>query len=666
MNLQKRLLSGAAILAVSTAAAHAQEQDILLDTKPTVVTAEELNASSLRGSRAERVRGALRKRGDIGQDAELVLVREHRDGKGRVHQRFEQVVDGRRVYGASVTANFGEDGDLKKLRNRLRDRRNGKARRAGISAVDALEIARQRHFPAAPDVSAASTEGFVTTFAENDFYYQAPEVEEVVIARRGRNVIGYEVKLWSADSNELFHTLIGPNGRVLNVEDRTSRDQYAIFPDHPGNSNQVVVNGPGSGNAQSPNGWLFSGTQYRNYIRGNNVSAYLDRNNNNAPDTSSGAVTNGVFTTAASLNQDPSTTSNQYVAIQNLFYLNNRIHDILYTHGFTESAGNFQENNFGKGGFGSDSVNAEAQDGGGFNNANFATPGDGSNPRMQMYIWNLTNPYRDGDLDSDIVYHEYGHGLTWRMIGNMSGSISGAIGEGMADVLSILINNDDRVGEYSAANPNGIRSARYTNYPKDIGDFTGTSVHRDGEIYAATIWRLKALYEANGYTADQLMGDLVDGMNFTAPGPDYMDMRDGILDAVGGAKDCLVWEAFAEFGMGVGSSMGSRSASPSYALPSTCGGGGGGGNTDTTPPDLSNFGARRLSSCRFRLTWNSNEPATSQVRFPDYNYTYSDNTLKTSHSVTFNGSCGTTYSFYFEGQDAAGNLASEGPYSYRR
>jgi hypothetical protein len=27
----------------------------------------------------------------------------------------------------------------------------------------------------------------------------------------------------------------------------------------------------------------------------------------------------------------------------------------------------------------------------------------------------------DGSLDSNIVYHEYGHGLTWRMIGGMSG-----------------------------------------------------------------------------------------------------------------------------------------------------------------------------------------------------------------------------------------------------
>jgi hypothetical protein len=663
MNLQKRLLGGAAIFAVALATAHAQEQDILLDQKVETIDASELSAQGLRGEKAARLRAALKRRGSIDNEAELILTREHTDRQGRVHQRFEQVLDGRRVYGASVTANFGEDGELKKVRQRLRDRRNASPRSAGISAAEALEIARQRHFPAAPDVAPAGTEGFVTTFAKNEFYYQAPEVEEVVIARRGRNVIGYEVKLWSAESNELFHTLIGPNGRVLNVEDRTSRDQYAIFPDHPGNSSQVIVNGPGAGNAQSPNGWLFSGTQYRNYIRGNNVSAYLDRNNNNAPDTASGAVTNGVFTTAASLGQDPSTTSNQYVAIQNLFYLTNRIHDILYTHGFTESAGNFQEDNFGRGGFGSDSVNAEAQDGGGFNNANFATPSDGSNPRMQMYIWNLTSPYRDGDLDSDIVYHEYGHGLTWRMIGNMSGSISGAIGEGMSDVLAILINNDDRVGEYSANNAAGIRSARYTNYPKDISDFTGTSVHRDGEIYAATIWRLKGIYEANGYSADELMGDLLDGMNFTAPAPDYMDMRNGILDAVGSAKDCLVWEAFAEFGMGVGSSMTSSRGTASYALPSTCGGG---GSADTTPPDLSNFGARRLSSCRFRLTWSSDEPATSQVRFPDYNYTYSDSVLKTSHSVTFNGSCGTTYRFYFEGQDAAGNLASEGPYSYTR
>ena len=51
---------------------------------------------------------------------------------------------------------------------------------------------------------------------------------------------------------------------------------------------------------------------------------------------------------------------------------------------------------------------------------------------------NTTLAGRDGDLDSDIVYHEYGHGLTWRMIGKMSGPMAGAIGEGMSDVLAVL------------------------------------------------------------------------------------------------------------------------------------------------------------------------------------------------------------------------------------
>ena len=64
--------------------------------------------------------------------------------------------------------------------------------------------------------------------------------------------------------------------------------------------------------------------------------------------------------------------------MQNLFYLNNAIHDILYRHGFDEAAGNFQIDNFGNGGEGDDPVRAEAQDGGGTDNANFATPPDGS------------------------------------------------------------------------------------------------------------------------------------------------------------------------------------------------------------------------------------------------------------------------------------------------
>ena len=59
-------------------------------------------------------------------------------------------------------------------------------------------------------------------------------------------------------------------------------------------------------------------------------------------------------------------------------------------------------------GLGNDPVLADAQDGSGMNNANFQTPPDGTSPRMQMYLFNATTPYRDGDLDSQIMVHELG------------------------------------------------------------------------------------------------------------------------------------------------------------------------------------------------------------------------------------------------------------------
>lgn len=62
----------------------------------------------------------------------------------------------------------------------------------------------------------------------------------------------------------------------------------------------------------------------------------------------------------------------------------------------------FQEYNFGRGGRGNDAVQANAQDGSGTNNANFATPPDGQRPRMRMYVWTGAQPYRDGDFEAGI------------------------------------------------------------------------------------------------------------------------------------------------------------------------------------------------------------------------------------------------------------------------
>jgi extracellular elastinolytic metalloproteinase len=163
----------------------------------------------------------------------------------------------------------------------------------------------------------------------------------------------------------------------------------------------------------------------------------------------------------------------------------------------------------------------------------------------------------DGDLDADIVFHEYGHGLTWRMIGSMSDALAGAIGEGAADVNAFLINGDDRIGEYSFSEPLGIRRDPYASYPRTYSAVDGGEVHNDGEIYAAAMWLVLQNYKAAGLNAAHLHGDFVDGMNNTPASPTFEDMRDGMLASVdplgiNNARACLIWRGFADRGIGVG------------------------------------------------------------------------------------------------------------------
>lgn len=593
MQNRRMLMTTAAITAaVSTgfvAQASAQVQvNLGSDIAASEASMSSMKATSFRGDAMGRVKTLdtkeatlnkfLADKGMSGSAMDtLQLIGENETKFGRTHMRFEQRIGGKRVYGAMVKAAFDEDGSLLSVTERLAN--SGDNTYIGIRLIGpkkAVSLAVSKNHPGmSAKLARVSRKGNFAYFDKGADFYKNPSVEEVIIASpSGGLSSGYLVETWSDKDNMLYHTLVDGFGRVVQTELRTSQDSYNVFPIQPGVTSQRVVNGPGSGNTQSPNGWLFSGTQNSVRITGNNVRAYLDRDANNSPDGGGRSITNGNFLTSANLGSQPTTTQNSEVAVQNLFYLNNVIHDRLYGHGFRENTGNFQENNFGRGGAGSDSVNAEAQDGSGVNNANFATPGDGSNPRMQMYLWNQTNPQRDGDIDSDIVWHEYGHGLTGRMIGGMSGAISGAIGEGMSDVLAILVNNDDTVGEYSLNNANGIRSAPYTNYPRTIGDFTAQSVHFDGEIYAAALWSLKGIFQREGLSTNLLLDYVVDGMNFTAPGPDYMDMRDGILDSTPNSRDCLVWEAFANFGMGAGSSMpvsgGQITINESFNVPSFC------------------------------------------------------------------------------------------------
>ena len=173
---------------------------------------------------------------------------------------------------------------------------------------------------------------------------------------------------------------------------------YNVIPfnyESPNHSARRLVSNPANATA-SPYGWHdidgFDGAEYT-VTRGNNVWAKEDFLGDNivvgnGPDGGAGLVFdfpyNGTGVEAAS-----------YInaATTNLFYMNNVMHDIWYQYGFNETSGNFQENNYFRGGKENDFVNADAQDGSmadpqSANNANFSTPIDGGKPRMQMFLWN--------------------------------------------------------------------------------------------------------------------------------------------------------------------------------------------------------------------------------------------------------------------------------------
>lgn len=644
---------------------------------------------------------------------ELELVGQTRSRNGVVHLRFQQRVDGLKVFGAYAKVAINPAGQVIQAIDKLVPS-TGKVLGAHIDESDAVIAAMENlgyRLPASGELTLQKVEGNSSFYARTAELYRAPSVERVAhVSEDGSLRLGFVVETWTQKDNILNHTLINGYGDVLDVELRTAFDSYNVFVEDPLKGAQTVVNGPAAGGEQSPAGWLGAGNQTTTNISGNNANAYLDKDANNGPDAGGAPVSDGNFLTPSNLTVAPDTTENKAVAVQNLFYLNNVVHDILYSAGFNEAAMNFQVNNFGKGGAGNDPVLAEAQDGSGTDNANFSTPADGSSPRMQMYLWtgrapnslvtisgttwgayqssfggtlsqagtngglaiyndgtgvssdaceasvgtlsgkvalvdrgtcdftvkvmnaqkagavavvianNVTgaafnpggsnakiripsamvtledgavirtkagtstnlkaNPVTplqvDGDLDADIVFHEYGHGLTWRMIGSMSGSLAGAIGEGASDVVAYLINGDDTVAEYSYSSAGGIRRYPYADYPLTYSSVTGTGVHNDGEIYAGAMYNVLQNYVAAGLTPMDVMHDFVDGMNYTPATPAYEDMRDGMLQSTAGTgRECLIWRGFAESGIGQGadgtiSRRGVLTITESFTVPANC------------------------------------------------------------------------------------------------
>lgn len=203
----------------------------------------------------------------------------------------------------------------------------------------------------------------------------------------------------SFDLNSFSHKSVTkcdhPHEAIESPQIRLTQSQetssYMVFPfpgESPNHTDQAILNSPADPEA-SPFGWHdtdgVEGPEFT-ITRGNNVHAYLDEFDQDQPSASEpdgGEDLNFLF----EFDGEKEAEDNKDAAVVNLFYANNRTHDLIYRFGFDEVAGNFQQNNYGKGGMEGDYVHAQAFDGGGENNANFSTPSDGNNGRMQMYLW---------------------------------------------------------------------------------------------------------------------------------------------------------------------------------------------------------------------------------------------------------------------------------------
>ncbi|HEX8298982.1 MAG TPA: M36 family metallopeptidase, partial [Rubricoccaceae bacterium] len=386
-------------------------------------------------------------------------------------------------------------------------------------------------------------------------------------------------------------------------------------PTAPPADGRSVVSGAEDATA-SPYGWHdtdgVAGTEFTT-TRGNNTHTYIDRDDNEAPDAAYPSPDGGaslLFSFPIDFAQAP----NLYTAASatNLFYWSNIIHDVTYRYGFTEAAGNFQANSYGRGGAGADAVDSEVQSGADncnetnpcHNNANFSTPPDGSRPRMQMYDGTNVAPAVDGSLDAHVVVHEYGHGISNRLVGGPANVTclqnSEQMGEGWSDWYGNMLTmrpGDTRttrrpVGNYlfgQSTTGAGIRPAPYTT-DFAVNNYTyqrtrsGLAIpHGIGFAWATILWEVTwdmidahgfnaNLYNASGTAGNQMMLNLVtEGLKLTPCNPGFVSGRDAILaadaalypDAANpgrGRHYATLWSAFARRGLGFSASQGLTSS----------------------------------------------------------------------------------------------------------
>lgn len=551
------------------------------------------------------------------------------EAMGLRHIYLDQRWQGIPVWGAQIAVHQRADGSVASSHvqawSALGDRVNATA--PAISAASAMAAVVSGNLPgqSAPAVTEVLDAGRLVRFDPAGFSDEAPFAQLVYqpagnALRLAWNVNHYSpdgthwwnVRIDAATGEELgrndwvsecawdhpdgFHDCAPPPDAAALPASPNDLNVYGMPTESPIHGGRSLRNAPWTlAGIASPFGWNdtngAAGAEYT-ITRGNNAWAKEDIANDNegtigfSPD--GGATLDFDFP----INLAAAPNTYQGALITNLYYWNNILHDVLYGYGFNDPAGNFQQNNYGRGGTGNDYVLADALDGSGTNNANFATPAEGTRPRMQMYVWTYTTPNRTSDLDNGVIAHEYGHGVSNRLVGgpanvNCLTNVE-QMGEGWSDYLALMLTMKPGdtgpmprgIGTYVTGQPTtggGIRPAPYST-DFGVNGFTYASTnntaltvpHGMGFVWCTILWEMTWEligihgYDANIYTGtggnNRALRLVMEAMKLTPCNPGFVQGRDAILLAdqnlYGGANQTALWTAFARRGLGSGASQG--------------------------------------------------------------------------------------------------------------
>jgi hypothetical protein len=208
-------------------------------------------------------------------------------------------------------------------------------------------------------------------------------------------------------------------------------------------------------------------------------------------------------------------------------------------------------------------------------------------------------PDRDSDLDSGVIAHEYGHGVSNRLTGGPA-TVSclnnqEQMGEGWSDFYALTFTTSPSdtptlvrgVGTYVVFQPPtgaGIRPRPYTTdtsvneftygmIPAGVASGVLTVPHGIGFVWNSMLWEVywnlvaKHGYNPNVYEDWKTGGNnlaiqlVTSGMKFQPCSPGFVDGRNGILSAdlalTGGENQCAIWRGFAKRGLGFSATQGS-------------------------------------------------------------------------------------------------------------